>query len=365
VDDALIAAFDPGPLRRAWIQRAAAGGNELGLAWIVRQTPLRDDPARWAEGIGRYAVERVLDRVAPGRGAGQDGAVPYRVPPWIRALLAVDRASIKLENLRDGLRDEVLLAWVPPADRAALTAALYSGQATYMPGGQRFKSGLFTWEKRVLDAPLFPRRGRVLIGAAGAGRELTALLERGFEVVAFDPCRPFADAARSVAASANGGRALVVDATYDDLVDAAEGRGGPLAAACRAPFDAVILGWGSLSHVMPRSARVALLRAALKVGPGAPLLASFALEPERALPVAGKGRVRDGLRRLFGALHAPGTSELGDHFFPNTGFSAYLSQDEVLALAWETGYEVAIFEEGPYPHAVLVPLDAARAMPAR
>ena len=101
------------------------------------------------------------------------------------------------QNLREGIRDELLLAWIPPAERVALTAALYAGQSTYLPGGPRFEGGLFAWEERALEA--FPRSGRVLLGAAGAGRELGALVARGFEVVAFDPCQPFVDAARGVA----------------------------------------------------------------------------------------------------------------------------------------------------------------------
>lgn len=355
VTDAMLAAFAPGPLRRALLRRAGAGGVALGLPWILRQTPLRDDLAAWALGLGRYAWARGLDRLARPGGAVQDAAVSYRVPLWVRALLTADRASMKLENLRDGLRDELLLAWVPPADRAALTAALYSDQATYLPGGQRFKSGLFAWEKRALDAPRFPRSGRVLVGAAGAGREMVALVDRGFSVVAFDPCGPFVDAARSVAPP---GRATVVHASYGDLVDAAAGKGGPLAGACGgAPFDAVILGWGSLSHVLPASGRVALLRAVRTLAPGAPVLASFALEADlSSAGGGGKGRVRDGLRRLFTALRAPGASEVGDRFFPNTGFFSYLGADDVVRLAWETGYEVALFEEAPYPHALLLPL---------
>ena len=354
----LVARFDPGPIRRAAMRRAAASGGALGLAWIARQTPLRDDLAGWAIGLARYGAARVADRaaaLAPIEHAVQDGAVSYRVPRWVRALLAVDQAAIRIENLREGLRDELLLAWVPPGDRAALTAALYSNQSTYLPGGHRFQSGLFPWEKRALDAAWFPRSGRALVGAAGAGREVMALVERGFEVVAFDPCAPFVDAARKVAPV---DRATIVQASYADLVDASAGLGGPLADPLVGPaFDAVILGWGSLSHVMPASARTELLRAVRALAPHAPVLVSFALEPELAAPAAsgGKGRVRDGLRRAFRALRAPGASEVGDHFFPNTGFFSYLGSDELVRLAWEAGYEVRSFEEAPYPHAILVP----------
>jgi hypothetical protein len=346
----LIAAFTPGHARRALLQRALSGSPpELGVAWIAAQTPLRDDLGAWLAGLARYGVARARDRV-------QDAAVPYRVPLWVRALLAADRAANRLDNARTGLRDELLLAWIQPGDRAALTAALYSDQPTYLPGGPRFQRGLFDWERKVIEGPLFPRSGRVLIGAAGAGREMMALVERGFEVVAFDPCRPFVEAAQRVAPP---GKAEMVEATYRDLVDLAAGRASPLAAACAGRrFDAVVLGWGSLSHVMPAADRVALLRAARALAPDAPVLASFALEEERAQPMPGKGRVRDALRRLFKGLGAPGTSEDGDRFFTNTGFFAYLSNDEVIRLGWDAGYEVALFEEAPYAHAVFVPLRA-------
>lgn len=278
----------------------------------------------------------------------------YRAPRWVRALLAWDRVAIRANNIRESILDEALLAWIRPEDRAALTATVYADQAAYLPGGLRFQGGLFTWERRALDSPLFPRAGRVLLGAAGAGRELQALLDRGFSVVAFDPCVPFVHAARALASA---DKATVVEASYADLVRAASGRGGPLGFLGAAPpFDAILLGWGSFSHVMPSSARLDLLLALRSLGGEAPVLLSFALEPEPGSAPPGKGRVRGALQRLFAALGAPGVSERGDHFLPSGGFFSFLSQDELLSLAFRAGYEVALFEDLPYPHAVLVPL---------
>ena len=71
--------------------------------------------------------------------------------------------------------------------------------------------------------------------------------------------------------------------------------------------------------------------------------------------------MRDTLRRVFGALHAPGVSEAGDHFFLNGGFFAYLGHDEIVRLAWTAGYEIAHYEDTSYPHAILVPLSTAEA----
>ncbi|MDC3957520.1 class I SAM-dependent methyltransferase [Polyangium jinanense] len=281
----------------------------------------------------------------------------YRIPPWIRALLAADRLAHRIATAREGLRDELLLAWIPEADRAALTAALYARQKTYLPGGHRFESGLFTWEKRVLDAPTFPRRGCVLVGAAGAGREVVALLERGYEVTAFDPCEDFVESARTLT---RGRSAEILLGSYDDLIAASEGRGGPLASlGDPLSFDAVILGWGSLSHVLPASARLGLLRAVRALAPRAVVLTSFQLRHDSEAKTETKGRLRDALRRAFTAMGAPGRSEPGDQFYPDGGFFSYLSPDEIPRVAFEAGYEVVLFEEGPYPHALLAPLTGA------
>ncbi|MRG97896.1 class I SAM-dependent methyltransferase [Polyangium spumosum] len=282
--------------------------------------------------------------------------MPYRIPSWVRALLAADRLAHRLATAREGLRDELLLAWIPETDRAALTAALYARQRTYLPGGHRFESGLFTWEKRALDAPAFPREGRVLVGAAGAGREVVALLDRGYSVTAFDPCVDFVESARALVQNR---RAKILLGSYDDLVAASEGRGGALASLAEPPsFDAVILGWGSLSHVLPASARLGLLRAVRTLAPRAVVLTSFQLRHDTEAKTETKGRLRDALRRAFTTMGAPGRSEPGDQFFPDGGFFSYLSPDEIPRAAFEAGYEVALFEEGPYPHALLAPLRA-------
>lgn len=278
----------------------------------------------------------------------------YRAPLWVRALLAADHAAIRVQNLRESLRDELLLAYVDPKDRAPLTAALYADQSTYLPGGHRFQSGLFTWERRALDSPHFPRTGRVLVGASGAGREVVALLERGYDVVAFDPCAAFVDAARRVAPNAR-----VFQASYEDLINAATGSfprtENPLTSALTAPFDAILLGWGSLCHVTPYASRLALFQALHSLAPSAPVLASFVLEPESSSPRGSKGRVRDALRRAFSAMGATGVSERGDHFYPDVGFFALLAPDEITKIALQTGYNVALFEDSPYGHAILAP----------
>lgn len=46
--------------------------------------------------------------------------------------------------------------------------------------------GLFEWEAAALAAD-FPVTGRIVVTGAGAGREVPALLERGYDVVGYEP----------------------------------------------------------------------------------------------------------------------------------------------------------------------------------
>jgi hypothetical protein len=81
ITDAHVDAFAPGLLRRAALSPfydvgafpIAKGPFSLGLRWLVRQTPLRDDLGPWARGLARYAAVRAAERLlaaSPFRTAG-------------------------------------------------------------------------------------------------------------------------------------------------------------------------------------------------------------------------------------------------------------------------------------------------------
>src|SRR5207245_8480183 len=70
VPDDLVNAFRPGPIRLALVRRyyriaerpVAKAPFRLGWRWVVRQTPLRDDLARWCVGLARYTALRLAER---------------------------------------------------------------------------------------------------------------------------------------------------------------------------------------------------------------------------------------------------------------------------------------------------------------
>jgi hypothetical protein len=67
--DALVRSFAPSRLRRAALASfyrvgaypVARGRFQLGLAWVARQGPLRDDGTAWLRGVGHYACLRAAE----------------------------------------------------------------------------------------------------------------------------------------------------------------------------------------------------------------------------------------------------------------------------------------------------------------
>ncbi len=271
-------------------------------------------------------------------------------PLFVRTLLVVDRIMSAIWRTSVMVRDETLWAWASKVDRERTNRTIYSGLKTYVPGGGTFETGLFDWEAEVLKSS-FPPTGRILLGAAGGGRELAVLGRMGYEVVAFEPVPALADAARTVASAYPGSR--VVRASYTDIVAAAENGSGPLAPdVCGREFHGVILGWSSFCYVW-REDREALLRALRAVAPHAPVLLSCLMsEPT---PQGRMGSLRLVLRRLLRFAGSRSLAEPGDAFEPWAGFFQTLTSEEVRSLAARTGYKPVCVKGPPGPHSLLVP----------
>jgi hypothetical protein len=254
-----------------------------------------------------------------------------------------------VRGLVRSVADVAICAAVPPAMRASLTSWCYSHAGRdYKPGAGPFEDGLHDWEAAALDAAPFPRAGHLLLGGAGGGRELRPILERGFTVTAFEPSQLWR-AAREV----GGTRARVMQGSYSDLVRAVTEHEGPLRSIADERFDGIVLGWGSLTHVIDADERRALFTALRRVGPSAPVLLSFQLIGSAYY---GDAWLRGWLHRVLRRIGAPGEPcPPGLHFTRRAGFIYQFSATELDALAAETGYAVARFTPQWYSHAVWVP----------
>jgi hypothetical protein len=251
------------------------------------------------------------------------------LPLWARALLALDRQLRRALNLEAGLRDELLLNALGAEERDAVTIALHDdANSHFLPGSAFFAEGLFEWERRALATPPFPQSGHVLVGAAGGGREVRALLDRGYRVTAFEP-----SASLWAAAAAAHPAATVLRGTYGDL-------DGALRSLAAQEFDGVIMGWGSLSHLTTAPQREAAVRALRRLAPRAPLVASYLdLDGITPSPRVDWARVR--LRRLLRAFGAHQPVEGRELFIQGSGFCVPLAHAEVAQLMCDCGYRIA------------------------
>lgn len=241
-----------------------------------------------------------------------------------------------LERVLDGVASTAL----SPQDRQALTVDVYDRQLRFR------RAGPFAWEPPWWEADLPSAPARILVGGCGTGREVRALLDRGYRVWAFDPS-PVAVAAC---------RRANPDAEHVECFDYATLSRRPDAGTSAVhpsdlPFDAALLGWGSLSHLLAPSEHVRLFEALARLCPGGPILASFFLL-DSSWPRDGRAR-RLGLRLgrwLAEARETVGPEARKMRLLAHAGFVYAFEQAELEHLAEACGRELRMYRDS-YPHA--------------
>jgi len=235
------------------------------------------------------------------------------------------------------LQTELMLHLAQPEDWHEITARAYNRNRSYRDDA--YNATFYPWEKQAVDRFFPDPPARVLVGAAGGGRELAWLAGRGYDVAGFDPAvRLATDVARRVDRS----RLLCCEvASYQALLD------GITAIEAHAPYDAIVLGFGSLSHVALPKHREALLRKALSLCDKGPLLLSWLSNARSPAQL----RVRAVLTRL-GLARRPAR----DSYSAHEGFIHGFDYQEIFDLASAAGYRVAAYDDAnDFPHAVLLP----------
>jgi hypothetical protein len=277
----------------------------------------------------------------PGRRSPSYAAIELAMLAYARGDQLARRG---MEATRRGL-GALLAEALTEAELRALSVRLYG--ALLRPASAH--EGLWDWESRWLPVALPPAPARVLVGGAGAGREAAALVARGYQVDALEPA---AEVLAPLQAAVGEGTA--VTATYEDLSRAVlDGAGGPAAALVGRHYHAILLGWGSLTHVLAARERERALLACDRLTDG-PILASFWMidEAAQAAQVARATRLGRTLGKGLARLRLGGASPLGEP----SAFGHAFTRDEVEALAarlgrplrWDGG-------AGSYPHATFLP----------
>ncbi|MGZ4337985.1 MAG: class I SAM-dependent methyltransferase, partial [Gaiellaceae bacterium] len=254
--------------------------------------------------------------------------------------------------------------WLDRTDRltgafmsAALTAAEKSdfGIRLYDASPAYRGTALLPWEPAWFSRRLPPAPARILVGACGAGREVLALTAAGYTVDAFEPARTLFRAARTRVAD----KARVCSFRYEDLSAAVldETRNAATELASQR-YDGVLLGWGSLTHVLDETERLRLMRALDRLCPRGPLLASFWCDNAAvAAPIVGRAEryATAGGRALARLRKLPVVASRRETFTLHAGFAYRFTKNEIEALARSIDRELLWDDDDTdYPHATFV-----------
>jgi hypothetical protein len=223
---------------------------------------------------------------------------------------------------------------------SSITERLYDRGDTYGP------SGLFPWERAWYDRELPPAPARLLIGGCGSGREMLPLVEAGYEVSGFDPAARLCGSARLALPA----QARIWQMRYEDL--AASGGGELLSTG---PYSAVILGWGSFSHILDAEMRARVIEVLHRLCPRGPILLSFHLTHSRGERQQARGMLERGARYVGGSVgrlrRLPPPVGDAPVFLPHCGFIHRFPEPEIEALARLVERHVKWGDElRSYPH---------------
>lgn len=288
-------------------------------------TPLKSDSAasRAPGAAGSNSAQ-----ASPEREIARSAARPWRVRAYKVSRLALDKLIVGLKALHAGF-------WLGLLDKEHLDlvgAQYYDEQTTYQADAYN-RQGLWPWEDAMINR-FFPASGRLLVAAAGGGREIFALHHRGYQVDAFECHGELVDYANRFLKGQ--GIACIVEHAPCDAVPSGDVR-----------YDAVIIGWSAYMLIQGRRRRVAFLRSIrAQVASGSPLLLSFF------------ARRRDGLQFLTVRLAANllrvpccrERVELGDTLAPN--YVHYFTEPELSAELKEAGFCLIFYGTERYGHAV-------------
>lgn len=195
------------------------------------------------------------------------------------------------------------------------------------------RRGLWEWETRAIE-DFFGGCQRLLVAAAGGGREVLALRRRGFEVDGFEAHPDLVRFANEFLAGEGVGNGIQLarwdeSPEYDEL------------------YDGVIVGWGAYMHIRGRDRRVRLLRTLReRVRAGAPLLLSFTPRKKFPFMMSAATFIANAVARPLG--HRP--VELGDWLEP--AFTHYFTREKIAQELGDAGFDLVHFAPDDTGHAV-------------
>ncbi len=276
----------------------------------------------------------------PETSTGQSGAEPphsREIPKSMTASLYffLERFILLLHNGSVALLQGVSLGLLNNERLEQLTQHRYLSEYSFASYADEsyVNSGLFLWEQVAIRRH-FPPGGRILVAAAGAGREMLALAAAGFRPDGFDCCAPLVEFGRNELQK----RGVVAQLDHAAPSTVPE---------CDGPYDAVLVGFSGYMYIAGRERRIRFLRELCRHLPdNAPLMISFT-EGNFGRRRVWTARIGTAVRKLRGAEPV----EEGDCL--KDGFQHHFDQRQVFAEMEDAGLELTYYSDGScYGHAV-------------
>jgi len=247
-----------------------------------------------------------------------------------------DRWFNRLIRLATALHEGFWLGFLSVDDLNAVTAAHYSNSRLYASATHNL-SGFFSWEISVLDRYFRPG-SRILVAAAGGGREVLALRKAGFGADGCECSLPLVCVSREIFDQL-GERNYVIHCPPDSVPT-----GPPI-------YEGLIVGWTGYTHIATREHRILFLKALrARALSQSPILISFFTRRANSRYDALIHRTATICRFLLRGRNDP--VEVGDRL----GLGRYVhcfTNSEVEAELLAAGFRLAHFcEEGDSGHAV-------------
>ena len=158
----------------------------------------------------------------------------------------LERLLLWIHNSTTALIQGLSLGLLSNDQLERLTEQRYLRQADHYSREAHVNSGLYVWEREAIRR-YFPPGGRILVAAAGAGREMIALADCGFSVDGFDCCAPLVE---------SGQNELRKHHVNAKLVYAPPST----VPACGSHYDAVLVGFSGYMYIPGRARRIGFLR---------------------------------------------------------------------------------------------------------
>lgn len=197
-------------------------------------------------------------------------------------------------------------------------------------------SGLYPWETQAIQQH-FPKSGSILVAAAGAGREMLALLKMGYNVDGMECSETLVQKANQYLQES--GFSPTVKHVPPSTIPKTESL-----------YDAAIFGWGTLSLIVSRQKRIECLKHLKKnLKPEAPLLISFFHHKGMSYSFKVTRAIANFIRYALGRPYiTPGD-------YMDNAFQHHFTTEEIKEELLEAGFRMGYFNNDDFACAIAHP----------